>query len=698
MRTFKDYLSQEMLSDQEFQAALEACNFSDEGQVKDLISSTFTPHAFNKVVGEKHFKANGNYDYFTNFFGTEVWDDGQGQDEMREWYSSPNIGYDFSRFVKTMQVCDPATADECRTHYEDLPEGGRGALPPMEMYKWGVKTPRQCIANMRHIRDFRMWGKRLMEGWYGVDQQIMNMFYMFAAIRLAGHKIVLQGYRDATQGNGVFPVANSDPKNPFSGFLYNYQEPMFPSIQDPDLIVPLEYQYLEDVARFWTHAGSDNHIGVGDRGELIYEFWYPEDWYRQYAIRNPEFFEGIKRTMPAKFLSGYSTSNGANGMKEVLGNWSMRVMPCLPRFCESTEGGLIPIDNFVTEQIEVGDRSVFAGRNYLNAPFLMAISPSPKAGKILYRPDLTSSVEGWPILPILGRGGWRIRNDYDKDCNEDMNMPYSQRRYEIGFRLDDPDASMAVIFRNTVFRLQASNECDWAPVTQKAPIQHNDFNVACGTNLRRAPQHVTAKGFDEAVYVTCDAHACGSSNGLTHRLSFERKVYKPGYLPFSNCACGDTIKLGVVADNGEITTVNAIITETTAAYGNWPDSIIWVELEDALDAGSCIKYAYCEEDEAAGDLELPFTLGSALLAVNCSAGAGGTISLIIDGIIPDNYDVGDLVELKGYTETGTRTFFETGFTITSISNNRDFMVITHEDEAEYTAGCPTEAFTTLNLD
>jgi hypothetical protein len=692
MKTFKDYLSQSILSDEDYQAALKACNFSDEGQVKDLITATFTPHAFNNVVAEKHFKANGNYDYFTNFFGTEVWEDGQGQDEFREAYYAPNIGYDFSMFIRTMQVCDAATADECRTTYMDLPEGGRGALPPMEMYKWGVKTPRQCIANMRHIRAFREWGKKLMEGWYGIDQQIMNMFYMFAAMRLAGHKVLLQGYRDPA--GGVYPVANMDPKNPFGGFLHSYQEPMFPSVQNPDLIVPLEYQYLEQVARFWTHAGSDNHIGVGERGENIYEFWYPEDWYRQYAIRNPEFFEGLKRTMPAKFLQGYSTSNAKDSMKEVLGNWSMRVMPVLPRFTESTEGGLIPIDNFLTEDVEVGQRSIFAGRDYLNAPFLMAISPSPKAGKILYRPDLTTSVEGWPIQPIMGRGGWKVRNDYDKECNEDMNMPYSQRRYEVGMRMDDPDASMAVIFRNTIVRLLAANECEWAPVTQKAPIRHDDFQAACGTNARRAPQHVTEKGFDGAVYIECDAHVCGKGDGLTHRLKFTRKVDNPGYLPFKNCVCGDTIKLGVVDEDGETTMVNGLVIDTAAAYGSWPESLLWVELEDTLEPGSCIKYAMCEEDEEEDNAELPFVLpDGGLLVVNCNAGEDGVLSLIINDTVPDGYEVDDAVNIKRYNADGTSAGADiTGFTITSISPTRDFVVLTHEDGDEYEGGCPTSEY------
>jgi hypothetical protein len=640
MSTFNEYLAKETLSDAEFVDALKACNFSDEGQVKKLITSTHTPMKLGKAVAEKHFMVNGAYDYFTNFFGTEVWDDGQGQDMTRELYHTPNLGYDFSLFIKTMQICDPAVADECRMDYEQLPEGGRSALPPMEMYRWGVQTPRQCIANMRHIRDYEEWGKRLARGWQATDEQIQNMFFMFAALRLAGHKLVLQGVRD-TQDGGVYPVASNDPKNPFQMFLHNYQEPMFPSVIDTDLIVPMEFQYLEQLARHWAHSGGDHAIGENSRGDKIYELWYPEDWFRQYAIRNPEYFAAIKEIMPAKLLSGYSLMNG-NGQKEILGNWSMKVMPSLPRFAESTAGGLVPIDNFVNEEVEVGTRSLFAGRSYLNAPFLLAMIASPKAGTILYRPDLTTSVEGYPIMPIMGRGGWVIRNDYDKECNPELNMPYSQRRYEIGFRMDDPDASTAIIFRNTVYKTAAANECDWAPNVKVAPKEHDNYGIECGTNLRRAPQHVTEIGYDGAVYIECDAHMCGKGDGLMHRLKFTRKVENPGYLPFKNCGCGSEITVVVYDEEGDSREVSATIIETAADYGNWVDSILWIELEEALEPGECIKHAFCPEDEGDGindNGELPFTLGeNEVRALSCTEVTAGDLQFLLDGELADDLD------------------------------------------------------------
>lgn len=664
-----EYDGQAHVTDPQFQEVLDSCGFSDEGQVKDLIAKTYTPHKFNEKVAEKHFKSCGNYDYFTNFFGTEVWQDGQGQDEFREIYYAPRIGYDFARFIRTMQICDPQSADECNLECDTLPEGARGALPPMEMYKWCVRTPRQCIANMRHIRDFQNWGKMLLKGWYSVDEQIMNMFFMFAAIRLAGHKIITQGQRD--ENGDVYPLPNSDPKNPFGMFLYNYQEPMFPQVWDADLIVPLEMQYLEAAARYFTHAGTDNHIGIGERGEKIYEFWYPEDWYRQYAIKNPEYFDALKHSMPAKLLSGYSTSNLKSGKQEVLGNWSMKVMPCLPRFAESTDGGLIPIDNFVHEQVEVGERPVFGGRDYLNAPFLMAIMPSPNAGTIMYRPDLTTSVEGWPIMPIMGRGGWTIRNDYDAECNEDMNMPYAKRRYEIGFRLDDPDASMAVIFRNTVFRIKAANECDWATVTPKTPPDNfsaNPMGVSCDTNARRAPQSVSETGVDGDVYVECDSVVCGDANSLIHRVKYTRKAYNKDYLPFFNCTCGDTVEVVIVDADGIDRTETATILDSSAMFAQnnqWPDAHLWLQLGQALAAGECIKYIVCPNDD------ITFEGG---IVVKTIAQEAGDLRLILAG--HTTCEAADSGVIKYYDKDGVQIGADVVATVTSLVASDNILVDT----------------------
>lgn len=573
------------ISDEDFQAVLDSCEFRDGKQVNDLIAKTYTPYKFNERVAEKHFnKPDSAYNYFTGFYPNEVWEDGQGQDEFSEIYYAPVIGYDFSRFIKTMQICDPNAADECNTCYEELPDGARGVLPPMEMYKWGVQTPRQCIANMRHIRHFRQWGNRLLRGWHSIDEQIQNMFFTFASIRLTGHKVVLQG---TTNSEGqVVAVANNDPKNPFQNFVYNYQQPKFPQIIDADLIMPLEFQYLEFVARYWSQFNADNHVAIGDRGQKVWEMWHPEDWYRDNVLQNPEYFQALKEYKPASTMAGYSLDTP----REILGNWAMRSMPFLPRFVEATTGGLIPIDNFVNEDVEFGQRPVPAGRDWMNAPFLMATIPSPKSGKILHRPPLSSSVEGWPILPIMGDGGWVIRNDYDKDCNKDLNMPYSQRRYEIGFKLEDPDAAISVIFRNKVFPIVASNQCDWAPNTNKKEPPTHDCatSITCSDNQRQASAIVTTS--DLSSYVECSCETCGDDTIM--RLKLTREAYKKDYTPF-DCDCGDTMVAQIADDTGQVVREEDVV---LIEQRPWPSSLYWVQLDSALADGECIKALRCYDD------------------------------------------------------------------------------------------------------
>ena len=659
------------ISDEDFAAVLESCNFQDEKQVHDLIAKTYTPFKFNEKVAEKHFnKPDSAYNYFSGFFPMEEFGDGQGQDEFSELYYAPTIGYDFSRFIRTMQICDPNAADECRTCYEELPSGGRGTLPPLEMYKWGVKTPRQCIANMRHIRGFREWGSRLLRGWQAVDEQIANMFYMFAAIRLSGHKLILQGERNAD--GSISAVANTDPKNPFQSFLYSYQNPMFPQVVDADLIMPLEYQYLELAARYWSHFSADNHVAIGERGQKVFEMWYPEDWYRDNVLKNPQFFDAIKEYMPAATMAGYSLM-ASEHKREVLGNWAVKQMPCLPRFVEATTGGLIPIDNFIEEDVEIGTRPVAAGRDWLNAPFLMMTMPSPKAGKILHRPDLTTSVEGWPIKPILGRGGWVIRNEYDKECNEDMNMPYSQRRYEIGMKLTDPDAMMSVIFRNKVYSIKPSNTCDWAPNTnKKTPPTHDCVSaITCSDNRRNAPAVVSLT--DVSNYVECSCSTCGDDTIM--RLKVTREAYKKDYVPF-DCECGDTVIAVIANSSGEVIRTEDV---TLIEQMPFPHSLYWVQLADALADGECIKGIKCydatptvatvldiwdDTDEGqsalAGDLQLlvdsPLTCGatdSATLEAFDSDGVSlGTVSVTIVSVNPTN----DLYVVSGASDL-TKTLF-----------------------------------------
>jgi hypothetical protein len=581
------------MTNAQYKAALKACNFRDPDAVSKLVTSSHTNVRFNKKVIEKQIKKpEGASNYFTGFFGTEEWPDGQGQTYEREFYADVYIPVTFSHFVKTMQVCDPNLANECDTDYCEIPEGGRGTLPPISMYKTGFKTPRDCIANIRHIDNFWYWAKKTIAAREKVDETIINLFSTFAVLRTLGHKVILQAEKDAN-GNLV-PIANNNPRNPFGMFAYNYMQELFPKPRDLENIVPLTTDILDILARHWTQFPENNHVAVGNRGQLIFEFWYPDDWYQTEAIHNPDYMEKLKVTMPANLFAGYSLNPNS---REVIGNWAMRSMPWLPRFAESTEGGLIMVDTHEAIDIEIGQEWV-GTRNFLNAPFGLAVSPSPNQGTLLKRPALTQSGAGFPIMPITGDGQWKIRNDYDKECNADLNKPYSQKRFEMGFMMNSPEG-IGIIFRRRIFRLRPLNNCDLAPLFAVTPntVQCPLTTVGCEDNKRRASDVIHEQG--SFTWVTCSSGVCGQSDTapFLYWLKTERN---PGDKPdrnFLGCECGDPVVLQIheVDEDGNSVPVRHIDGILKETRHRWPDDVYYVETQEELAEGECIKGIACSD-------------------------------------------------------------------------------------------------------
>lgn len=580
------------LTNAEFLAKLQACDFQNPKQVSDLITQTYTEMKIQDKVHERHLMGDcTSYKYFTGFFGTETWGDGQGQQLMRDEYFEPRLNMSFNRFVKTMEVCDPNAADECNTCYETLPEGGRGTLPPIEMYKWGIKTQPQCIANMRHIKDFQAWSNRIINARYKMESQIMEMFYTFCALRAIGHKVVLEGVRENGKvTDRLVPRTSDNARNPFGAFAYSYRDVMFPRILDADNILPLDLSILEILTQRWSHFDEGNWVAKGPRNEKIFEFWHPDDWYRDQVIENPDYFDKVKMHMPNKAFAGYSLDPG---QREVIGNFAMRSMPCLPRFAESTQGGLIPLDVHETIPAEVGEEFL-PGRNWLNAPFGVAMQMSPNLLKILTRPALTKSPEGFDIHPITGNGGWWIRNPYDKDCNPDENMPWAQKRVEMGYIPNDPNSSIGIIFRFKKFRLRASNECDFRENFTLDPQDHDcTINIGCAGNQRHAPAQIDR--LDENTRVLCSSETCGDNTiiSIDLELAGHGQLGTNPLARFGSCACGDTVKAVVYDEDGVFSSiVDATIIDMDMLYP-WGKALI--KLDAPLGDGECIKELYCPD-------------------------------------------------------------------------------------------------------
>lgn len=625
------------MTNAEYRAFLESCNFRDPNAVSELVTASYTETRFNQSIAEKQIsRPNSASNYFTGFLKTETWPDGQGQDYIREYATQPYIPITFSQFVRTMQICDPNLADECRIDYCDIPEGGRGTLPPIQMYKGGWKTRRDCIANIRHIKDFWYWAKKSVEAMALVDEFTINSFSVLSMLRTLGHKLVLQGELD---GNGnLIPIANNNPRNPFRAFAYNYAQELFPRPTNLEHIMPLTSDILEILARHWAQFPEGNHVAIGERGQYIYEFWYPDDWYQSEAIRNPDYMEKLKVMMPSKLFAGYSLNPTG---REVIGNWAMRSMPWLPRFAESTEGGLIMVDTHENVPIDVGFEPI-GSRNFENAPFGLAVSPSPNQGTLLKRPPLTKSGAGIPIVPITGDGTWRIRNEYDKDCNPEQNMPYFSKRFEMGYMANMPQG-MGIIFRRRVHRLQPINNCDLAPLFSVAPntLDCALTTVGCEDNKRRVSDVVTEESSFQ--YVECSSGACGTDNVTPYLYWLKVEPRGMDNRNLVDCDCGDTVMLAVHDDEGVfLRTITGVIKDTRT---NWPRRTLIVETATALAANECIKGIACSDGSilqgfavdvwASGD-DIAFMLESPLL---CGSGTGNDAVQIryydADGVVID---------------------------------------------------------------
>jgi hypothetical protein len=577
------------MTNEEYAAILAGCDFRQPNQVSELVTASYTNVMFNEKVEERMVhNPLGAYNYFGGLLGKEVWPDGQGMDQIREYHTDPHIPFTFSHFVRQSAICDPNLANECDRDRCQIPEGGRGTMKPFVFYKHGLETQRDCIANIRHIRDFKWWASRVIRARELADEQIMNMFYTMAGIQTAGNKITMQGYRDS---NGQLKlVGSSDPRNPLRAGLFNYMEERFPAPDNLNLIAPLTVDTMQGLARYWGQFPKGNEAAKGPRGENIYEFWYPDDWYDAEAIRDPDYMEKLKLTMPNKLFAG---TLYAEGEREVVGNFAPRIMPWLPRYAPTTDGRIVPVDSHVGVDIEVG-KEYMGSVEFENAPFGIAGCVSGKQGTILTRPPLTESGAGFPILPITGDSGWRIRNDYDATCNKDLNKPFSQKDYEMGVRMDDPAAATMFLFRRRIFPMRPINECDLAPIftVEANGVDCAITGVGCGDNKRRETDDITMP--EGPTYVTCTAASCGNTLTAPFRytVSIERKPNMPDFNSLG-CACGSAVNLYVYGPTGlYLRQIQGIYTSDVQSF---PYAKYFVQTTTALAAGECIKGIACAD-------------------------------------------------------------------------------------------------------
>jgi hypothetical protein len=619
----------------------------------DLVKLVFNdgPNAlWSDVVREMQLQYNSIYPYLTGFFPTRVLKDWNGVDELQRTYHSAFMPMDFSMFVRSMQnmFCDPSP-NECHTDYCEIPQGGLTNIPPLEMWKWGLKTKPFCIANIRTSFAAKQIAEKIVRERFAADEQSMNAFYTMAVIRMLGHKWILE-YEQQADGT-IEPVANSNPYNILSGFRYNYMQPLFPQVGNLQNIMPFDFRFMDMFGRALTNSQNPNKIATGPRGEPIYEIWFPDDWYRQEVLDNPEYIEKCRYMMKTDMLPGYTLQPGE---KEIIGNFSIRSMPMLPRFAESTKGGLTIVQTHKNVAVDGGNRAIHNNREWDNAPFYLVVSLGKGIGEILTRPALTVGVEGRPIMPITGDGDWVYRNDYDPVCNEDLNMPHFRKRYEMGFRLLNADAGWGFVARAKKFRLRAVNTCDLRPIIQVAPVSSDCsiLSIGCNTDVvRRATNNIIQDS--NIRHVACHAAMCGEET--IYRLTINREALDsitPDQNPVNGCECGDEVNLILGDETGAI---NAQTTGTLVHYirPNAVNPIWFVKLDAALDEGDCIRGIVCPDDtpDEATVVACVDTSQDAALAAN-------RVRFIVDGML--SCDVGDAVTVTYYDEDGVSLGTEAG--------------------------------------
>ena len=584
------------LTSTEWQEQLDACGGDmSQDQLIELVFKDGPNALFSETVEQmKLLNQDSMYNYLTGLFPTQVWNDWSGVTEIGSVYHAAYIPFDMGIFQRSMEICSPGSQNECHTDYCEIPQGGISAIPELEMYKTGFKTRPMCIANIRTSRKAKQIAEMIVKERYSVDDQVMNIFYTMALIRMTGHKWVLEYENNGTQ---IVPVTNTNPYNVLQGFRYSYMNPLYPQVGNVNNIMPMDLSFLDSFGAALADSRNPNFLTRGPRGEPIFELWYPEDWYKKEVLDNPEYIERMKYTMKVPMING-SVKEPTDSI--IIGNFKLRTVPALPRFAESSQGGLAVVQPQVDVAVDSGNRSIYDVREYRNAPFFMIQAVGKGAGQILSRPAISTGIEGMPIMPITGNGDWVYRNDYDKECNEDLNKPHFRKRYEMGFRMKNPDASWGMIGRAKLLRLKAPNTCDLQPVFTITP-RTNDcsiLTIGCNPNNTRMDNNILNSS--NIRKVKCSAKFCGDSTNLYYTLKIRKEnqdSIAPNQSPLGSCICGSTIQVFISDEDGVSEKQSAAtIQEIYRPNMVNPDWTAVVKLASALSAGECISSIGCPDE------------------------------------------------------------------------------------------------------
>lgn len=561
----------------------ESCDLAGPQGNVALLMHEHTPAIINPMINTRMGKER-NAAYFMGMFDSAVQPDGQAFDEINQVYHPNYTPKSFSFLQKTQQPCDPMFTNACDRNFCEIPSGGRSSMPQGQFFSWGLKTKPYCLQNFRSVPRFLEWLGKESEDRARTALTHMELFYLQIFLLTAGHKVVLEG---KANGNGFTPYPNSDPRNPLSGYKYNWMNQLFPAVDDPNNILPLDVATLQRLGRNWGENTNSAPTAFNGEGNGLYNLWIGDDWRAQEVDRFEDFSKLFMSVPNTQMLEGYRFEEGA---KTAFGRFILESRFNLPRFAVDEEtGGVVMVQDMISIDAEVGSEFV---RNplWMDAPFRLAVSPTRDQATILTRPPLSVHGNGAPIPVIPSNQGWYVKNEYDKDCNPHRLLPHWESWNEMGYRPKNPDGSMAIMYRARTFLNIPQDFCDLAPVfTVASPDACDNFtNIGC-ENTRNQQNSVTQLKIGQTD-IRCAGAICGDPT--IYRLTVEHLAPLNKGSQTIPCECGSNITAIIENAAGVIREQIGVMHNNDNGY---PFGIYYVKFAGALAAGDCVRAVRCND-------------------------------------------------------------------------------------------------------
>lgn len=570
----------------EWTAYAEGCDLTGPNGNRALLMHEKTPFIVNPMINERMGKER-NCNYFMKMFDSQVQPDGQAFDEINNVYHPNYTQKSFSIFNKQQQPCDPMATNACDRHYNEVPSGGRSTMPQGGFFSWGRRTKKYCLQNFRNIPNFMFWLGKEAEDRARTSATDIEMFYLKVFLATAGHKFVLEGKKNAS---GAFvPYQSTNPRNPLGNFKYNWMQELFPAVDDPNNILPLDVNTLQRLARGWGENSNAAPIAFRGDGAGVYNLWIGDDW-RQQEVDQFEDFRNLFGTIANKqMLEGYQFEEGE---KTEFSRFLIESRFNLPRFAvDEVDGGIVMVQDMVAIDAEVGEEYI-RNPQWMDAPFRLAVSPTRDQATILTRPLMSVHGNGAPIPVVPAFSGWEVENEYDKECNPERLLPHWKCWNEAGFRPKNPDGSMAIMYRAREIQNAPTNYCNLAPLfTVASPeIESGFINIGC-ENKQQVSNSITQMEIGK-FDVRCTAQVMGDPTIYRVTMEHLQPLFpNGGAIP---CAAGSDVRVIIEdvdgAGEGTFTEVTATIIddEWASTYGQY-----YIKLPSALGSDKCIRALRC---------------------------------------------------------------------------------------------------------